>query len=66
MKRTIMLTMLALGLTLGASSVHAHGCPSCRNSNSSPAFWQQVMLILSSLSPLSRHAPTPSCYGCNW
>jgi len=64
MKRTILLTMLVLSLTLGASGVHATTCPSGGNRNSPRAFWQQVMLVLSSLSPLSRHAPTPSCYGC--
>jgi hypothetical protein len=50
MKRTILLTMLALSLTLGASSVHA-GCPTCRGGYSTAAIspWQQVMFVLSAI-----------------
>ena len=50
MKRTILLAMLALNLTLGANSVFA-GCAKCwhwGSSSVSPiSTWQQVMFVLS-------------------
>jgi hypothetical protein len=52
MKRTILLTMLALSLTLGASSVYAGSCSSCGRRVSSAVVlspWKQVMLILSTI-----------------
>jgi hypothetical protein len=59
MKRTVLLTILALSLTLGASSVHAGSCSSCgvkySTAHSRPvptrafSFWQQAMLLLSSV-----------------
>jgi hypothetical protein len=50
MKRTILLTMLALSLTLGASSAHA-SCTSCRGGGPYTALspWQQAMLVLSTV-----------------
>jgi hypothetical protein len=51
MKRTILLTMLALSLTLGANSVLAGSCSSCRHwgsgSVSGISTWQQVLFVLS-------------------
>jgi hypothetical protein len=50
MKRTILLTMLALSLTVGSSSVYASGhCQSCTTSYAAISPWQQVMLVLSSV-----------------
>jgi hypothetical protein len=48
MKRTILLTMLALSLTLGASSAHA-GCTVCRPMPGPISPWQQAMLVLSTV-----------------
>jgi len=51
MKRTILMTMLALGLTLGANSAYA-GCPSCRGkgkgASATLSTWEQVVLVVSS------------------
>ena len=51
MKRTILLTMLALSLTLGANSVYAGSCSSCRPRFSAVSIspWQQVMFVLSAI-----------------
>ena len=53
MKRTILLTMLALSLTLGANSVYAGSCSSCRHWGSSSVSaispWRQVMFVLSAI-----------------
>jgi len=50
MKRTILLTMLALSLTLGASSINAGGhCQTCIPPSAAISPWQQAMLVLSSV-----------------
>ena len=49
MKRTILLTMLALSLTLGANSVFAGSCSSCRHWYSPISPWQKVMFVLSAV-----------------
>lgn len=49
MKRTILITMLALSLTVGASGVYAHGgsCHTCTPQSAAISPWQQAMLALS-------------------
>jgi len=50
MKRTILVTILALSLTVGASSVYAGGsCHTCTPSSAAISSWQQAMLVLSSV-----------------
>jgi hypothetical protein len=54
MKRTILMTMMALTLTLGANSVYAGSCSSCRHWGSGSASsaispWQQVIFVLSAI-----------------
>jgi hypothetical protein len=50
MKRTVLMTILAMSLTLGSSSAYAHGgCANCRYPSADFSAWQQVLTFLPAL-----------------
>jgi hypothetical protein len=50
MKRTVLMTILAMSLTLGSNSAYANGsCFNCRYSSADFSPWQQILTFLPGL-----------------
>ncbi|HKD05646.1 MAG TPA: hypothetical protein VKB79_07075 [Bryobacteraceae bacterium] len=53
MKRTTLVTAIALLFTLGSGGLQAGGtCPSCRSSYGSDASWQGIAAFLATVLPI--------------
>jgi len=50
MKRTVLMTIMAMSLTLGSSSAYANGsCAVCRYPSADFSPWQQILTFLPAL-----------------